>query len=137
MDKASEDYGFEHLFARENEDGDLDFLFAPQPELATKEEVQKPVLDFGKFDLSAFGAKTHDSRDKFFEQGDGDSLYVVVGDADGVIANIETKSKDMGGDSGRSDLAQREGWRDLVGSIVFGLLGLWLRRKSQGRSSGE
>ncbi|MDF1666261.1 MAG: hypothetical protein P1V97_31220 [Planctomycetota bacterium] len=137
MDKTTDDYGFDQLFARETEDGDLDFLFAPNPELATKEESLKPVLDFGKFDLSAYGAKNHESRDKFYDQGDGDSLYVVVGDTEGVIANIETKAKDTGGGPKRQDLAQRDGWRDLVGSIVFGLLGLWLRRDSRRGSSGE
>lgn len=135
--EKTDDYGFDQLFAREGEDGDLDFLFAPNPELATKEESLKPVLDFGKFDLSAYGAKNQHSRDKFYEQGDGDSLYVVVGDTGGVIANIDTKAKETGGSTEREDLAQREGWRDLVGSIVFGLLGLWLRRDPHRRSSGE
>jgi hypothetical protein len=144
-DPRSSDYGFEDLFIRERDDGDLDFLFSPGegdlpkgnlPKVKLSERRRakrkpsknpKPALTLENFDLSGFGGKSLAKADKFYDQGDGEALYVVVGGADGLIANIEASANDLSQDNTAATAAQRDSWRDLVKTIVFGLLGLWVR----------
>jgi hypothetical protein len=121
-------YGFDHLFVRESDDGDLDFLFAPpgkpKPRMkADKSPVLTEALSIEDFDTSLCGAKSAETGDRFFEQGDKEALYVVVGGADGMIASIDRPASPRAVD--------QDNWRDLLGTIVYGFLGLWIRFKSQ------
>ena len=124
-------YGFDQLFVRESDDGELEFLFAPTvtPKLqADRAPLVKEALSIENFDASLCGAKSTAPSDRFFEQGDKEPLYVVVGGPDGLIASVDRPASTAALD--------QDSWRDLLGTIVYGFLGLWVRFKSQ-RNSDE